>query len=91
MPRGFHDYQQEGHGYTMPLYPALSLSYVNGLRSLRTISYLELHGFAFAKGFKTVPLDGREVYEHVATSVFLGNEAVTFTFVEPFYCTTSQV
>jgi hypothetical protein len=31
------------------------------------------------------------VYEHVATSVFLGNEAVTFTFVEPFYCTTSQV
>jgi len=21
MPRGFHDYQQEGHGYTMPFIP----------------------------------------------------------------------
>lgn len=50
--------KQEGHGFHRFLYPALSLSYVNGLRSFRTLSHLKLYGFAFTEGLKTVPLYG---------------------------------
>jgi hypothetical protein len=56
------------------------------LWTLRTIGNLELYLIAFIKGFKSIPLNGREVYEDII-SVVSGNKPKALLLIKPFYFT----
>jgi len=56
------------------------------LRALRTLGNLELYLVAFVKGLKSVPFNGREVYEDIIP-VVSGNESVALLLIKPFHTT----
>ena len=60
-------------------------SYSSGLWAFLTFTLFIFDRLAFCKGLKTVSLNFREMNKEVF-AIFRLNEAVTFTFVKPFYC-----
>jgi hypothetical protein len=54
------------------------------LRTFLTLNYVERYPVAFSQGFEAVPLNGREMNEHVWTSILL-NEAIAFRVIKPFH------
>jgi len=60
--------------------------YIRCLKAFRTLRNLKLYLIAFIKGFKTILLDGGEVYEDI-TSIVSGNETIALFFVEPLHTT----
>ena len=60
----------------------LELHYVDGLRSLLTLSDLKLDELPFSEGFETIALDRAIVNEYVPTSLFF-NKAVSFGVIKP--------
>ncbi len=58
---------------------------IGGLQAFGAALDLELHTLAFRKSAKAVAFDGFEVHKHIITSFTL-DEAVTFSFIEPFDC-----
>ena len=59
---------------------------VGCLWAFRTIGNLELYLIAFIEGFKSIPLNGREVYEDII-SVISGNEPKALFLIKPFHTT----
>lgn len=60
------------------------------LRSFLTLLNIERHLLTFSQTFKAVALNGREMHEHVVTSIIRRNKAEALGVVEPFYCTCSH-
>jgi len=59
---------------------------VGCLWALRTFGDLEFYLIAFIEGFKSIPLNGGEMYEDII-SVISGNEPKALLLIKPFYTT----
>jgi hypothetical protein len=68
-------------------YPLTSeLDNVLGLESFRALDHFELHFLIFLERFETLPLDGGMMHKDIS-AIFLGNEAIAFSVIKPFYLT----
>ena len=59
---------------------------VGCLWTLWTFGDLEFYLIAFIEGFKSIPLNGGEMYEDII-SIISGNEPKALLLIKPFYTT----
>lgn len=64
----------------------LQLRYIYSLRSLSAVNDFVFNSSAFLEGLEAFHVQSGIVYEYIVT-ILIGDEAITFLVVEPFYCT----
>src|ERR687892_1296838 len=65
----------------------LGWRHIAGLRTLRTLSHLELHALALFEDLVATHLNGREMNEEIRSTLLRGDKAVSLIGIEPLYST----